>query len=62
MVRARCARAAPPRAYYSVGAGSVGLLAGAQSKAMYLLFMTQDALKKFEDSKRAGPPASMHRW
>jgi lipid-binding SYLF domain-containing protein len=36
--------------YYSVGAGSVGLLAGAQSKAMYVLFMTQDALNKFEAS------------
>ena len=36
--------------YYSVGAGSVGLLAGAQSKAMYLLFMTQEALAKFEAS------------
>ena len=36
--------------YYSVGAGSVGLLAGAQSKAMYLLFMTQEALSKFEAS------------
>lgn len=47
--------------YYSVGAGSVGLLAGAQSKAMYLLFMTQDALKKFEDSKgwTAGVDASV---
>jgi len=36
--------------YYSVGAGSVGLMAGAQTKAMYLLFMTQDALQKFESS------------
>jgi lipid-binding SYLF domain-containing protein len=47
--------------YYSVGAGSVGLLAGAQSKAMYLLFMTQDALSKFEDSKgwTAGVDASV---
>ena len=34
--------------YYSVGAGSVGLLAGAQSRAVYVLFMTQDALKAFE--------------
>src|SRR5262245_64337348 len=33
--------------YYSVGAGSVGLLAGAQSKAMYLMFLTQEALQKF---------------
>jgi lipid-binding SYLF domain-containing protein len=36
--------------YYSVGSGSVGLLAGAQSKAIYVLFMTQDALQKFEAS------------
>ena len=34
--------------YYSVGQGSVGLLAGAQQKSMYLLFMTEEALKKFE--------------
>jgi lipid-binding SYLF domain-containing protein len=47
--------------YYSVGAGSVGLLAGAQSKAMYLLFMTQEALQKFEASKgwTAGADASV---
>jgi lipid-binding SYLF domain-containing protein len=38
-------------AYYKVTAGSVGLLAGAQSKAMYLFFMTQDALQKFESSE-----------
>jgi lipid-binding SYLF domain-containing protein len=37
-------------AYYSVGAGSVGLLAGAESKSMYMMFMTDDALKKFESS------------
>jgi len=48
-------------AYYSVGAGSVGLLAGAQSKAMYLLFMTRDALQKFEasDGWTAGADASV---
>ena len=47
--------------YYSVGAGSVGLLAGAQSKAMYLLFMTQEALQKFESSPgwTAGADASV---
>ena len=47
--------------YYSVGAGSVGLLAGAQSKAMYLLFMTTEALQKFESSKgwTAGADASV---
>lgn len=37
--------------YYSISSGSVGLLAGAQTKAMYLLFMTQDALNKFEASE-----------
>ena len=36
--------------YYSVGAGSVGLLAGAQTKSIYLLFMTPEALAKFEQS------------
>ena len=36
--------------YYSVSSGSVGLLAGAQSKTLYLLFMTSDALRKFEQS------------
>ena len=47
--------------YYSMGAGSVGLLAGAQSKAVFLLFMTQDALAKFEASKgwTAGVDASV---
>lgn len=47
--------------YYSMGAGSVGLLAGAQSKAVYLLFMTQEALAKFEASKgwTAGVDASV---
>ena len=33
--------------YYKTVAGSVGLLAGAQSKSVYLLFMTQEALDKF---------------
>ena len=33
--------------YYKTAAGSVGLLAGAQSKAVYLLFMSQPALDKF---------------
>lgn len=37
--------------YYSTAAGSVGLLAGADSKAVYLLFMTQEALNKFKTSK-----------
>ena len=47
--------------YYSTAAGSVGLLAGAQSKAMYLLFMNQEVLEKFEASKgwTAGADASV---
>jgi lipid-binding SYLF domain-containing protein len=47
--------------YYSTTAGSVGLLAGAESKALYILFMTQDALDKFKASKgwTAGADASV---
>ncbi|MBP0592246.1 hypothetical protein J8I87_21440 [Paraburkholderia sp. LEh10] len=37
--------------YYSTVAGSFGLQAGAQSKAVIFLFMTQDALTKFRNSK-----------
>jgi len=37
--------------YYSTAAGSVGLLAGAESKAMFLLFMTDESLAKFRASK-----------
>ena len=37
--------------YYSTAAASVGLLAGADSKAVYILFMTDEALQKFRDSK-----------
>jgi lipid-binding SYLF domain-containing protein len=36
--------------YYSLGAGSAGLLAGAQSKSVFMLFMTEEALRKFEQS------------
>ena len=36
--------------YYSTAAGSVGLLAGAESKSVFLLFMTDDALAKFRAS------------
>ena len=36
--------------FYSTTTGSVGLLAGAQSKALFILFMTQDALDRFERS------------
>jgi lipid-binding SYLF domain-containing protein len=47
--------------YYKTAAGSVGLLAGAESKAMYLLFMTDDALAKFKASNgwTAGADASV---
>ncbi|WKB55548.1 BPSL1445 family SYLF domain-containing lipoprotein [Eleftheria terrae] len=47
--------------YYSIGAASAGLLAGAQSKAMYLMFMTQEALQRFETSSgwTAGADASV---
>ena len=37
--------------YYSTTAASVGLLAGADSKAMYVLFMNDEALQKFRNSK-----------
>jgi lipid-binding SYLF domain-containing protein len=47
--------------YYSTAAGSVGLLAGADSKAMYILFMTEDSLNKFRASNgwTAGADASV---
>ena len=47
--------------YDSTTAASVGLLAGADSKAVFLLFMTQDALDKFRASKgwTAGADASV---
>jgi lipid-binding SYLF domain-containing protein len=47
--------------YYSTAAGSVGLLAGAESKAVYFLFMTDDALSKFRNSNgwTAGADASV---
>jgi lipid-binding SYLF domain-containing protein len=37
--------------YYSVASVSVGFQAGAQSKAVVLLFMTKDALDKFRNSR-----------
>jgi lipid-binding SYLF domain-containing protein len=47
--------------YYSTAAASAGLLAGADSKSVYLLFMTQEALDKFNSSKgwTAGADASV---
>jgi lipid-binding SYLF domain-containing protein len=47
--------------YYSTTSGSFGLQAGAQSKALIFLFMTQDALNKFRSSNgwSAGADASV---
>lgn len=47
--------------YYSTTAASVGLLAGADSKAVYILFMTDEALQKFQASNgwTAGADASV---
>lgn len=49
------------RGYYSLGGASLGWLIGAQSRALYVLFMTQDALNKFEASNgwTAGADASV---
>jgi len=48
-------------AYYSIGTGSVGLLAGAESKATYIMFMTPESLSKFQASSgwTAGADASV---
>ncbi|MGE3927328.1 MAG: YSC84-related protein [Lautropia sp.] len=50
-----------PAGYYSTTAASVGLLAGAESKAVFFLFMTDDALRKFRESSgwTAGVDASV---
>lgn len=40
-----------PVDYYKTAAGSVGLLAGAQSKALYILFMTAESLGKFRTGR-----------
>lgn len=47
--------------YYSTVSGSLGLTAGAQSKAIIFLFMTQDSLDKFRSSDgwSAGADASV---
>jgi lipid-binding SYLF domain-containing protein len=37
--------------YFRMAEASVGLLAGAQSQAVFILFMTQDALARFEASR-----------
>ena len=36
--------------YFRMSEGSVGFLAGAQSQAVFILFMTQEALSRFEAS------------
>lgn len=47
--------------YYSATAGSLGLQAGAQEKAIYILFMTRPALEQFQASSgwQAGADASV---
>jgi lipid-binding SYLF domain-containing protein len=40
------------RGYYNLVAGSLGLQAGAQSKAVIFLFMTNDALNKFLENRQ----------
>jgi len=47
--------------FHRTTAGSIGLQAGAQSTAMFLLFMTEDALRNFENSRgwTAGVDASV---
>jgi lipid-binding SYLF domain-containing protein len=48
--------------FYKTAAASVGLLAGADSKAVYILFMTPEALQKFTSSQKewtAGVDASV---
>ncbi len=38
-------------AYYSTASASIGFQLGAQSKAVVIVFLQQDALKKFQDKK-----------
>ncbi|OZI25952.1 hypothetical protein CAL26_00925 [Bordetella genomosp. 9] len=47
--------------YYSMASGSIGWQAGAQSRAVVIMFMTQEELNKFRDSKgwSAGADASV---
>ncbi|MBS1163876.1 MAG: hypothetical protein H6R03_1772 [Burkholderiaceae bacterium] len=47
--------------YFRMSEGSVGLLAGAQSQAVFILFMTDGALQRFESSNgwTAGVDASV---
>jgi len=43
--------AGSPAGYYRTTTASFGFIAGAQSKALILMFMTDDALKNFQQSK-----------
>jgi lipid-binding SYLF domain-containing protein len=47
--------------YYSMTSGSIGWQAGAQSRAVVIMFMTQEELNKFRNSKgwSAGADASV---
>lgn len=47
--------------YYSTAAASIGFQLGAQKKSIYILFMKEDALKKFRQSSgwKAGVDASV---
>ena len=47
--------------YYETKEGSFGLVAGAETRSVFLMFMTEEALKKFQDSKgwTAGADASV---
>jgi lipid-binding SYLF domain-containing protein len=40
-----------PTGYYTISGGSIGYQAGAQSKAVVLVFMTPEALDRFQASK-----------
>ena len=62
--KACCAWGRANAGYYSTTAGSIGFQAGAQSKAMVLLFMTQGALDKFRNSSgwTVGADATVAWW
>lgn len=49
------------KAYYSTSTASIGLTAGVQTKAMFVLFLTEDALAQFQasDGWTAGADASI---
>ena len=54
-------QASGSKTYYSTGSASVGLTAGAESKAVFILFLNDEALKKFQSSNgwTAGVDASV---